>query len=138
VLLPILTCTIHGVDDIGPTRRALCRALHGRHAASEQVDAVALIASELMTNAIMYGVPPMALSISTPARASSPGPVTVTMCDHGATMPALRDPKATPRLGGYGLQLVDATASSWGVRADGAVKEVWAVVPASPSPLRAR
>jgi len=132
VLLPILSCTISGVDDIGPTRRELRRALHGRRTTSEQVDAVALIASELMTNAIIHGLPPLALQISI----SDVGDVTVVMSDHNAQRPARRDHIVATQPGGYGLKLVEANASSWGYRTiNGGAKEVWAVVPSPRSHL---
>jgi anti-sigma regulatory factor (Ser/Thr protein kinase) len=131
VLMPILTCNVAGIADIGPTRRALCRALHERRAGDDQVDAVALVASELMTNAIMYGTPPLAISISTASGPCESGPVTVAVSDHGELDPVRRDPGTNGRPGGYGLNLVSAASSSWGVRPIGeGAKEVWAVVPA--------
>jgi anti-sigma regulatory factor (Ser/Thr protein kinase) len=124
----ILSCEIAAAADIGPTRRALGRALHDRRFADAHVDAVELIASELMTNAIVHGLPPMALEIS----AAEGGAVTITMCDHGASRPSRRDPRVTTQPGGYGLRLVAANASSWGYRVvDGGAKEVWAVVPST-------
>jgi anti-sigma regulatory factor (Ser/Thr protein kinase) len=128
LLMRILSCEISGAGDIGPTRRALGRALHHRHVADEYVDAVELIASELMTNAIVHGHPPLRLQISL----SDEGDIVVAMCDHGAQRPARRDHVVATQPGGYGLKLVEANASSWGYRAiDGGAKEVWAVVPAS-------
>jgi two-component sensor histidine kinase len=132
MLLPILSCAISGIDDIGPTRRALCRELQGLRAATEQVDAVALIASELMTNAIVHGLPPLALQISL----SEEGDVTIAMSDHNAQRPARRDHIVATQPGGYGLKLVEANASSWGYRTiNGGAKEVWAVVPSPGSQL---
>ena len=129
----ILSCEISGAGDIGPTRRALGRALHDRRVADEYVDAVELIASELMTNAIVHGHPPLTLQISL----SDEGDIVVAMCDHGSQRPARRDHIVATQPGGYGLKLVEANASSWGYRAvDGGAKEVWAVVPASHSHVR--
>ena len=129
----ILSCEISGPGDIGPTRRALGRALHDRRVADEHVDAVELIASELMTNAIVHGYPPLALHISV----SDEADIIVAMSDHGAQRPARRDHIVATQPGGYGLKLVEANASSWGYRAiDGGAKEVWAVVPTSRSAVR--
>jgi anti-sigma regulatory factor (Ser/Thr protein kinase) len=126
----ILSCAIAGAGDIGPTRRALGRALNDRRFDRTQVDAAELVASELMTNAIIHGLPPMALQIGV----SEDGSVTVTMYDHGAQRPARRDAIIATQPGGYGLRLVEANVSSWGCREVNGAKEVWAVVPAASGP----
>ena len=82
----IFSCAIAGTGDMGPTRRALRRALDDRRFDGAQVDAAELVASELMTNAIVHGLPPMALQIGV----SEDGSVMITMCDHGAQHPARR------------------------------------------------
>jgi anti-sigma regulatory factor (Ser/Thr protein kinase) len=131
-LMRILSCEIGGAGDIGPTRRTLGRALHDRGFDDAYVDAVELIASELMTNAILHGLPPMSLRLSV----SDDEEIVVAMCDHGARRPARSDHVVATQPGGYGLKLVEANASSWGYRViDGGAKEVWAVVPSAGSRL---
>ena len=125
----MLICKIVGYGDIGFCRHAVVRALAVYNVPAAQVEVVGLVASELMTNAVAYGEPPFRLDVSTPSELSEGCAVTVTMTDHGFGEPARRDPRHGKRPGGYGLNLVDAAAASWGVRRspDGG-KEVWAVV----------
>ncbi|MGY6501449.1 MAG: ATP-binding protein [Acidimicrobiales bacterium] len=74
-------------------------------------DGVLLLTTELITNAIRHGAPPFALVVDLSADA-------VRICvEDGAdgTVPALLAiDEDTPRLGGYGLHLVDQLSTGWG------------------------
>jgi anti-sigma regulatory factor (Ser/Thr protein kinase) len=128
----LLTCALADYGDIGSCRHAVLRVLAAADVPVEQVEVIALVASELMTNAIAYGQPPYRLDISAPSELLEGCAVTVTMTDHGFGEPARRDAQQGDRPGGYGMNLIDAAASAWGVRsAPAGGKEVWAVVTAA-------
>ncbi len=101
---------------------------HARHMLAEELvrwgftedDVAVLLVSELVTNALVHGTPPVALH----ARRTSDG-LRVEVYDRAAaTQPVVRDtPLDVP--GGQGLRLVEALASRWGwTPADGG-KSVW-------------
>jgi two-component sensor histidine kinase len=70
---------------------------------------VELVVCELVTNAFIYGEPPVVLHLR-----CSPIALRVTVCDGSPTLPRLLDP--SPR-GGFGLRLVDELADEWGAEA---------------------
>jgi anti-sigma regulatory factor (Ser/Thr protein kinase) len=81
-----------------------------------------VIASELLTNAIVHG---HSASVAT-CRMLAPGHLELAINDHGPGLPHMR--KADDRsLSGRGLRIVDALSTTWGVEDvpdDG--KTVWA------------
>lgn len=86
-------------------------------------DSAVLLVSELVTNAILHGEPPVELRVGVPA-----GTVHVEVHDsdresrlHLARISEL----GTERLGGRGLGLVDALSSRWGLVEDDSGKCVW-------------
>ncbi len=92
--------------------------------ASEDVrDTVALLVSEVATNALVHGSGDVEVGVS-----RRPGVLRVEVCDDSATLPQPR--AASPDAeGGRGLALVDALASAWGVEPRGRGKVVWFEVP---------
>ncbi|MFI8420167.1 SpoIIE family protein phosphatase [Streptomyces sp. NPDC085479] len=102
-----------------------------RHAAVERVRewglavepfTVELIVSELVTNAVRHGAPPVALRL---LRGESS--LTVEVRDGAATAPHLRHAKAGDE-GGRGLHICSTLADAWGVRYEAEGKTVWAEV----------
>jgi anti-sigma regulatory factor (Ser/Thr protein kinase) len=84
---------------------------------------VLIMTNELVTNAILYGAPPVTLAV----RLDPPG-VMVTVVDRGPTMPPTTPPvrPAPDKAAGRGLLIVSELASEWSVtRQPGAGKAVW-------------
>jgi anti-sigma regulatory factor (Ser/Thr protein kinase) len=85
-----------------------------RHAAT-----AALLASELVTNAVLHGAAPFRIAVETDA-----GRVRVTVTD-GSTDPPLLMDEDDQRISGRGMRLVDVLANGWGVEPNGTGKSVW-------------
>lgn len=81
-------------------------------------DVLLVLVSELLTNALMHGEPPIMLSIGRSGQACR-----IEVADASGTMPALRTRDVTR--GGHGLHLVNQLASSWGVETTAHGKYVW-------------
>jgi anti-sigma regulatory factor (Ser/Thr protein kinase) len=87
---------------------------------------LALIANELVTNAIVYGTEPVTLTVS-----YEHGEVTVEVADGDPRLDSVRIrdvdvPRRGARPGGRGLRLVASIADEWGVRPERSGKTVWA------------
>lgn len=85
-------------------------------------DDLVLIVSELVTNAVRYGAPPVRLEVDADDDA-----VTVTVVDAAPARP-VRRPVSTSAEGGRGLLLIDLLAAEAGVRSEPPGKAVWAAV----------
>lgn len=85
----------------------------------EQCDVVALLVSEVATNAVVHGTGEVRVVVT-----ATPRGVRVEVTDESTSLPVPREAD-TDAEGGRGLALVDALAARWGVlgRADG--KTVW-------------
>ena len=91
-------------------------------AGEDEKGALVVIASELVTNAIMHGAPPITLSVS-----YNEGEITVEVSDGDPRVENVGVPltdEATP--GGRGLRVVAALADRWGTRRSQPGKTVWA------------
>ena len=82
-------------------------------------DSAVLMVSELITNAVLHGRPPIVLTVER-VRAG----VEVSVADDHPDGPMLRSPARTA-LTGRGMLVVDALATSWGVRRRPIGKSVW-------------
>jgi serine/threonine-protein kinase RsbW len=101
-------------------RRLVRHLLEGYGVDGEPVDIAELLASELVTNAVLHGLAPRALRCQV-----DEGHLTVTVLDGSETVPTLCSPgPLEPH--GRGLRLVDQLAERWGVNVrPGHGKEVW-------------
>jgi anti-sigma regulatory factor (Ser/Thr protein kinase) len=94
--------------------------LAGTAMPADEADAVLLVLSELVTNAVRQGDGPVRVTLEAQDRA-----VVVEVFDTGHRMPLVgdADPEST---GGRGLNLIAAVCEKWGVREELEGKTVWA------------
>jgi anti-sigma regulatory factor (Ser/Thr protein kinase) len=126
-----MSATAEGALDLPALPRSVPAARrHARRTAREAglpedtSDALHLLVSELVTNAVVHARTDVRLHIVV-----TPDEIRVEVCDQGGLHPRLRTHSASATTG-RGLRLLSALASSWGVDelADGG-KMVWAVLP---------
>lgn len=114
---------------LGLRAPAVAREVVARWAIDAGVTSVAddlvLIVSELVTNAVRHGAPPVRVELCADA-----GRVTVTVSDGAPGAPERHDPGPVAE-GGRGLLLVDVLAAEAGVRPQPPGKAVWAELPLS-------
>jgi anti-sigma regulatory factor (Ser/Thr protein kinase) len=109
------------------TSPAIARRFAARSGCREHgvdlLDDALLLISELVTNSVLHGGPPIVLAVDCDGRG-----LRVTVRDGGPTMPARRTADAAA-VSGRGMSLVDLLSSTWGVApvadAHGPGKEVW-------------
>ena len=87
-------------------------------------DTAVLLASELVTNAVLHGRSPLSVEVS-----AGPGVVRVAVGDENSRLPVAR-PGVPGALDGRGLLIVGALASAWGVEVRPLGKAVWFELPA--------
>jgi anti-sigma regulatory factor (Ser/Thr protein kinase) len=106
--------------------RRLSSVLADRDGYDDAVSDAAVIASELVTNAVIAGSSMIELSIGLQDSC-----VRIEVCDDaaGAVVPAHPEPTDVK---GRGLVIVAALAQDWGVQTDHGTKQVWAEVPIPP------
>ena len=87
------------------------------------IDRLALIASELVTNAVRHARTDITIELT-----AEDGALHLEVFDRGDGRPVFLDPDPD-QPGGLGLPIVEALASSWGMRPrEGGGKGVWAEV----------
>jgi anti-sigma regulatory factor (Ser/Thr protein kinase) len=111
---------------VGPTRRTVTAALVAWEIDPDVTSDVELIVSELVTNAVRYGAPPMQCRVRLDGDR-----IVADVSDSATTRPHVRefDPAAA---NGRGLHLVAGLSSAWGIRPTGAGKSIWCTVPITP------
>ena len=92
------------------------------------MDALLLVASELVTNALRHGRPPIGLRLSCLA-----SEVRLSVSDTGSGLPR---EQGTGTCGGLGLVLIAQIAREWGTSPSPSGKEVWCRVPTGMLPVR--
>jgi anti-sigma regulatory factor (Ser/Thr protein kinase) len=109
-----------------PEARAFVRETLFRWGETSVVDNALLVTSELCTNAVLHGSGRIDIFVTL-----NPDALRIAVVDDGRRTPE-RWPKqvATPTLGGRGLRIVDALASTWGNNFDPTGRtRVWAEMP---------
>ena len=109
-----------------PAARAFVRDTLSRWGESSRVGDAILVTSELFTNAVLHGSGRVDVYVTL-----DPEALRIAVVDDGRRTPE-RWPKtgATPTLGGRGLRIVDALASTWGNNFDPTGRtRVWAEMP---------
>lgn len=104
-------------DSVGRARSAIREALTGLPGDVAEVSA--LLANELVANAVDHGEGSIALSIEIRRDC-----VRVAVTDEGTVLPVLGESNPTAE-SGRGLSIVDALATRWGADRDGRGKAVW-------------
>ena len=108
-------------DETGP---AQARAAVAGNAAAlgldDLCDDVALVVSEMVTNAVRHAAPPVRLEVEV-----TDTEVVVAVCDGTPGLPVVREPSDSAE-GGRGMLLVDLLTSEHGVRSQPPGKTVWA------------
>ena len=103
-------------------RRSVREFVAAHQIRDEATDAVVMIASELVANAIVHGTEPVALAV-----AYQEPEVTVEVSDGDPRTERVRLRAADdPAPGGRGLMIVASLADRWGVRPSQRGKTVWA------------
>jgi anti-sigma regulatory factor (Ser/Thr protein kinase) len=95
--------------------RAAVREFSERREVSAEAATLALLVSEVVSNAVLYSDAPAADGIVLNARVLEHGGVRIEVLDGGSGFEAVPLSPENGRCGGYGLYLVDEQASDWGV-----------------------
>jgi anti-sigma regulatory factor (Ser/Thr protein kinase) len=98
---------------------AYCAAHHAR-----VLDEAQLLVSELVTNAVRHGGPPVRVRVS----CEGDGPALHVRVSDGNPLPPVRRDVAPEAEGGRGVALVDIISDRWGVEHDAAGKTIWFVI----------
>lgn len=108
-------------DDTAPraAREFLAAACCGQHD-SHIVEEAQLLVSELVTNAVRYGAPPIELQV----RCAGGDRLEVRVRDSEPTIPTPGEPGPDAEHG-RGLMLVDLVSDAWGHDDDPDGKEIW-------------
>jgi anti-sigma regulatory factor (Ser/Thr protein kinase) len=108
-------------------RRFVNETAQGWGVRGDQLDVARLLATELVTNAILHGAPPIRISAS---RAHAVVRIEVSDANPQRPIPRPFDTEAPT---GHGILLVEKLARRWGVETDDAGKTVWfeVIIPGS-------
>lgn len=122
-LTPELTTVLATGLDAPAEARALVAACACRRHHRDSVAASVLIVSELVTNALLHGRPPICLRL----RCDEATGLEIGVGDGDQAPPRLLAP-APDALGGRGMELVDLLSASWGSVLTTGGKTVWSRV----------
>jgi anti-sigma regulatory factor (Ser/Thr protein kinase) len=113
------TLTINGPEDVQLARQFVVeRCYEIGH--DEACDDAAVLASEIVTNAVLHGSGPVYVEVE-----SEDNRLHVAVTDTASALPVLRDRDDLWTEGGLGLHIVEAYATQWGVIPHIGGKTVW-------------
>ena len=105
-----LVCSASALSSVSQARRWLVDADF-----AGDLSVVELLVSELVTNAVLHGAPPVVLALD-----GAGGRVTVAVDDGNVIVqPTVRRDDLQDRIGGHGLSIVETPADDWGCQALG-------------------
>jgi anti-sigma regulatory factor (Ser/Thr protein kinase) len=124
---PYLTLTAAHIAGIVDVRHQLAQALESRGFAASMVDTALLLATELLSNALIHTTAnsgPAAVRLDVHVNGSR---LVIAVTDPDPRLPGVRpaEPNAEH---GRGLALVEALATRWGTRSAPARKTVWCLL----------
>ena len=118
----------HDPANAAIVRRSIAADLASRAIAPDRIEDVVLVASELVSNAVMHTASNQVNDELDVLWDVHPDSVLVRVIDASTDLPRARP--STPRdTRGRGLAIVAALALDWGVRRTASGKQVWARVP---------
>jgi anti-sigma regulatory factor (Ser/Thr protein kinase) len=122
-----------GVHAVGAARNFVDRTLAEWDTDTESIATARLLASELVTNAVLYGYGARELRLRL-----NDTDLKIMVFDDAPGHPQARTPNGESEIG-RGMQVIEACATRWGVDPDGAGKVVWCELPlttaaAAPAP----
>jgi anti-sigma regulatory factor (Ser/Thr protein kinase) len=100
--------------------REFVRGQLGRECDGDVLEIVALLATELVTNAVLHARTPLRLTVDVVAPV-----VRVAVEDTATATPVVRRYEPSEATTGRGLALVEALARSWGIESTADGKQVW-------------
>lgn len=106
-----------GAEAVSDGRRYVRERLAELGASAAVVETAALLASEVLTNAVLYAPPPVSVRLHVLGDR-----IRVAVADSAARAPVMRDGDAS---GGWGLHLIERGAVDWGYHPQGEGKCVW-------------
>ncbi|MFI6504991.1 ATP-binding protein [Nonomuraea typhae] len=123
VLLP------YAPSSVAVARQRLSTDLQASGVFDHAIDDAVLVVSELLSNALRHAHP-LPSGMVRVAWLQSDDHIEVAVSDGGAATEPRAGRPTLSSLGGRGLGIVEYVAESWGVRHDGDITTVWAILPA--------
>ncbi|GGN99969.1 hypothetical protein GCM10010112_94220 [Actinoplanes lobatus] len=114
--------TLSSVQDLRRLRAELREAVTGTLIDDDGLDRIAVVATELATNALRHGRPPTVIRLL-----EEPGHLILDVADHDLTGEPLFDQSRPIGSGGLGLHLARTFATDLGWYRTPTTKHVWAV-----------
>ncbi|MFD0656951.1 ATP-binding protein [Thermocatellispora tengchongensis] len=115
------------LSSVAVARQRLCSDLEKWGVYEAAIDDAVLVVSELLSNALRHAHPLPSGGVGVAWRWTD-GHVEVAVSDGGAATEPRAGRPTLSSLGGRGLGIVEFLAESWGVRHEGDVTTVWAVL----------
>ena len=109
--MPVHECDVGHESGAVPTGRHFTTAALGEAFPAEVVEAAEIVVTELLTNALLHGAPPVRLVVRTDEAGTR---ARVEVHDGSRALP-VRPRPSSDAMTGRGLALVDALSEGWGV-----------------------